>query len=451
MGTFKRKIWRFATLTLVVFLLMACAFGCSADTNGEATGEPATQTPAETTEETPSESTTDEQPSDASSSEAAAGNGGELTPEDIAEISLDLGTAVYKDITMDEGIEGVTIEAIQLTEEEKEEIRGMGLEVAVEFGANGDTYKWMNAGIDEACADLGITVADTWYSTDQATVTQLEDYQKILPIAENYDALLTLPMDAASQSETLLEIQKKTTVAYMSTAPFGVDWYGDPNFVGVADVDAYKAGQMTAKAAVKMLGEEGGKIGTIGFIAGHEGSLLTCQLRYDGWDKILSEYPNIEVVQAWYDAPDKAKPVAQSLISANPDIDILLVDWSNPAGNQTMQVLNELGYTSDDIKCIFIDLDDTTAVPMAMEADGISYSLVAQPWYAVGRDCVYQYAYHLLHPEDTPKFIASTPMPIATHYNIKNVYENSVPSTYEIPEEITGLTDQWDPSSYMPQ
>ena len=84
-----------------------------------------------------------------------------LTADDIKEISKDLGSAVYKDQTMDEGIEGVSAEAVSLTDEEIQKIKDMNLEIGVEFGANGDTYKWMNAGIDEACEALGITVKDT--------------------------------------------------------------------------------------------------------------------------------------------------------------------------------------------------------------------------------------------------------------------------------------------------
>ena len=369
-----------------------------------------------------------------------------LTADDIKEISKDLGSAVYKDQTMDEGIEGVSAEAVSLTDEEIQKIKDMNLEIGVEFGANGDTYKWMNAGIDEACEALGITVKDTWYSTDQANLTQLEDYMKILSVANNYDAFVTLPMDAASQSEVLLQIQDIIPVEYMSTAPFNADWNAE-NFCGVTDVDAYKAGQMTAKAAVKILGETGGKIGTVGYINGHEGSLLTCKLRYDGWDDVLGEN-GIEPVEVWYDNPEEAKPVIQSMLSANPDINVLLVDWSGYAGNQALQVIKEMGLTGRDIKIVCIDLDDTTAIPMGEDADSPSAALVAQPWYAVGRDCIYQMAYHFLYPDKTPKFIASTPEPVATHYNIKNVYKNSVPASYDIPETITNLDDQWDEAEY---
>jgi ABC-type sugar transport system substrate-binding protein len=373
---------------------------------------------------------------------SAKGGFHELTKYDVQEISKDLGTAVYKDKTMSEGITGVTYDQIQLSEADIEKIKAMNLKIAVEFGANGDTYKWMNAGIEEASKKFGITVADTWYATDQKTENQLADYQKFLPVAEKYDALLTLPMDAASQSKVLLDIQKKIPVAYMSTAPYGVDWK-DKNFVGVADVDAYKAGQMTAKAAVKLLGETGGSIGQVGFVNGHNGSLLTCLLRYQGWDDIMKDHPKIKVHKAWYSSPDDTTGVTRSLLSKNPDIKVLLVDWSNPAGNQALQVIKEMGLTKDDIKVIFIDLDDTTAVPIASETNGMANALVAQPWYNVGRDSVYQYVYHVLYPDKTPGFIASTPMPIATHFNIKSVYQKSVPSSYTIPKEIKGLTDQW--------
>ncbi|MCM3726551.1 substrate-binding domain-containing protein [Neobacillus cucumis] len=378
------------------------------------------------------------------SSGASDSKGGfhELTKDDVQDISKDLGTAVYKDKTMAEGITGVTYDKIQLSDEDIAKIKAMNLKVAVEFGANGDTYKWMNAGIEEAAKKFGITIKDTWYATDQKTENQLADYQKILPVTEKYDALFTLPMDAASQSRVLLQIQKKIPVAYMSTAPYGVDWK-DKNFVGVADVDAYKAGQMTAKAAVKLLGKTDGSIGTVGFVNGHNGSLLTCQLRYNGWDNVLKNYPDIKVHKAWYSAPDDTAGVTRSLLSKNPDIKVLLVDWSNPAGNQALQVVKEMGYTKDDIRVIFIDLDDTTAVPMASEINGMANALVAQPWYNVGRDSVYQYVYKLLYPDKTPGFIASTPEPIATHFNIKSVYKKSVPSSYKIPKDITSLTDQW--------
>lgn len=379
---------------------------------------------------------------DSSSSEKASLY--KLTQEDVLEI-YDEGTQMkYQDIHMDEPVESATAEEVELTEEEKEKIRAMDLKVAFEKDALDDAGKWQLQGAQEVADDLGIEIKDTWIAADKTGVNQLDDFQRIEAIAENYDAIFTLPVDLAATSEVLKKIMDKTKVGFLASAPFDLDW-NHPNFVGVSDADGYMAGVYSAKAAIKIANGEG-TIGKIGWVNGQNGSFHTVQKRYEGWDSVFKENPDVKVVEKWYDSPVNAKQVISSMLAANPDIKVLLIDFANPPADQAQAILKERGLQPwKDISMVTIDLDNTVAVPMATSGPDNNYTgaFVSQTWYSVGKNLMKLYAKHLLYGDEAPKFVASPPLPITTFENLKTNYETAVPSNYEIPKEVTDLKDQW--------
>jgi ABC-type sugar transport system substrate-binding protein len=228
------------------------------------------------------------------------------------------------------------------------------------------------------------------------------------------------------------------------SVPFGLDW-NDPNFIGISDIDAHQAGVYSAKAAVKILNGKGA-IGTIGYINGKKGAIQTCAQRYKGWDEVFKENPDVKVVQKWFDDPAQSKSVISSLLSSNPDIKVLLVDWANPPADQAQQVFKERGLKPwKDISLVTIDLDNTVSIPMAMSGPDNNYTgaFITQTWYGAGANLVKLYAKKLLDAQKAPKYVVSPPLPVTTWENLQTHYTKAVPKDWQIPAEIMNLKNPW--------
>lgn len=436
-----QKTWktgsRVMALVLVLLMVMALSIGCGSSQNATSSSS---QSDAQ--KETPKEASKE------ANKDAAAGKSEQglhkLTQEDITGIFQAETEAVYQDQTMKEGVKSADIKDIQLTEEEKQKIRAMNLKIGFELDHMADAMKWVQQAVQDQCKDLGITLKDSWIATTQNNISQLEDYQRIEAIAQNYDAILTLPTDTTTSSDILKKMMKKTKVAFMLSVPLGLDW-NDPNFAGATDIDAYKAGIYSAKAAVKILNGKG-TIGTIGYINGKNGGVQTCTQRYKGWDKVFAANPDVKVVQKWFDNPNDSKAVINSLLASNPDIKVLLVDWSNPIADLAQQTFKERGLKAwKDIAMVSIDYDSVISVPMAMNGPDNNYAaaFISQTWYTAGANMVKLYAKRLLNGDKAPKYVVSPPLPVTTWNNLKTHCEKSYPAGYEIPKEIMSLKDQW--------
>jgi ABC-type sugar transport system substrate-binding protein len=367
-----------------------------------------------------------------------------LTEKDVHDIYQEGTQMQYQDIHMKTPVKSAALQDLELTDAEKQKIRSMKLKIAFEKDALDDAGKLQLQGAKEVANDLGITIKDTWIAADKTGVNQLDDYQRIEAIAQKYDAIFTLPIDLAATSEILKKIMKKTKVGFLASAPFNMNW-NDPNFVGVSDADGYMAGVYSAKAAIKIANGKG-TIGEIGWINGKNGSFHTVQKRYEGWDSVFKQNPNVKVVQKFYDSPVNAKQVISSMLASNPDIKVLLIDFANPPADQAQAILKERGLQPwKDIAMVTIDLDNTITVPMATSGPNNNYTaaFVTQTWYNVGKNLMKLYAKNLLNGDKAPKFVASPPLPITTWNNLKTNYEAAVPSNYNIPQEIKSLSNQW--------
>lgn len=369
-----------------------------------------------------------------------------LTKEDIAEIYNPSALPSFKDSTMETAVVSGTSADLELTEAEKEIIRGMHLKIGLEQDHLDDAMKLIQQAFKDQCQDLGIELTDIWMATEQDGGSQMNDYQNFLAIADQYDGFFTCLSDASINSDILKEIMKTTDVGYMLAVPFDQDWT-DEHFVGITDINAYEAGVSSAKAAIKIVNGQG-TIGTIGYINGQNGSINTCYQRYLGWDKVFAENPDVPVVQAWFDNPADSKAVVATLLAANPDIKTLLVDWSYPPADNAMQACEELGLVpGKDISMVSIDFDNVVTIPMASKgADSYAAACIAQTWYTAGANLVKMYARHILDEGSNVKFVASNPAPVTTPMNVKSNFRIIVPETVTaipMPKEIESLTDQW--------
>jgi len=368
-----------------------------------------------------------------------------LTQQDVLSIFKPGVYGIYKDKTMKVAVKAVGPEAVQLTEAEKQKIRKMRLKIAVETNHMDDPFKWQLGGLKEVCKDLNITLKDVWMAPNTTSAAQVADYERIERIAQNYDAIFTLPMDVAASSEILKKIMKKTHMVFLCSAPFGVDWKNNHNFVGVVDADGYLAGVYSAEAAIRILNGTG-KLGVVGFVGGREGTFHTVYERYRGWNDVFKKHPEVKIVQKWFDDPAKAGEVVSSMLAANPDIKVLLIDWANPPANQAETIFRQRGLKPwKDIVMVTIDLDNTVVVPMAKSGPNNNYTaaFVTQTWYNVGKLWGLIFAKHMLYGNKAPKYVVSPPLPITVWNNLKTHYIKAVPADYPIPPEVKRLTNQW--------
>jgi ABC-type sugar transport system substrate-binding protein len=322
----------------------------------------------------------------------------------------------------------------------------MKLKIGLEQDHLDDAMKLIQQAFRDQCADLGIELSDIWMATEMDGGSQMNDYQNFLAIADQYDGFFTCLSDASINTDILKKIMQKTNVGFMLAVPFDLDWT-DKHFVGITDINAREAGVSSAKAAIKILNGQG-KIGTVGYVNGKNGSINTCYQRYIGWDEVFKENPDVPVVQAWYDNPADSKAVVSSLLAANPDIKTLLVDWSYPPGDNALQVAQELGLKpGKDISVVTIDFDNVVTIPMASKGnDSYAAACVAQTWYTAGANLVKMYAKHILQEGKNVKFVASNPAPVTTPMNVKTNFRIIVPETVSaipMPKEIEALTEQW--------
>jgi|GEM_PF-1995739 len=399
--------------------------------------------PAATTQEADTQATTAQ--TVATASEAKTGLH-VLTQEDITEMYNPEASASFKDATMEKAVVSGSSEDLELTEAEKEIIRGMKLRIGLEQDHLDDAMKLIQQAFRDQCQELGIELSDIWMAADQDGGSQMNDYQNFLAIADQYDGFFTCLSDASINSDILKQIMEKTDVGFMLAVPFDLDW-ANPNFVGITDINAYEAGVSSAKAAIKILNGQG-KIGTIGYVNGQNGSINTCYQRYLGWDEVFKANPDVPVVQAWYDNPSDSKAVVAALLAANPDIKTLLVDWSYPPADNAMQACQELGLVpGKDISLVSIDFDNVVTIPMASKgAESYAAACVAQTWYTAGANLVKMYARHILDEGKNVKFVASNPAPVTTPMNVKTNFRIIVPETVSaipMPKEIEALSDQW--------
>lgn len=445
-----KKTRKLLALVLSITMILTAAAGC-----GSTGGEPAAADSPKATgqnqgnTENPTAQPDTEPTGD--SKESSEEGLHKLTQEDVLEIYDPVVKAEYKDDSMTEAVKSGSGKDLELTEEEKEKIRSMNLTVALEQDHLDDSMKLVQQAFRDQCADLNIELKDIWVAPAQDGSSQMEDYQRIEAIAQDYDAIFTCPSDAAMQTEILKKIMKKTKVGFMLAVPFDQDW-NDPNFIGITDIDAYQAGVYSAKAAVKINNGKG-KIGTIGYINGKNGTINTCYQRYVGWDDVFAENPDVEVVQEWYDDPAESKSVITGLLASNPDISVLLIDWANPPADSAQTAFKELGYEPwKDISMVTIDIDNTITIPMATDGPDNNYTgaFVAQTWYTAGANLIKMYAKHLLAEEtgaDYPRFVVSSPLPVTVYDNLKTNFTYCMPETVTeipMPPEIDALENQWD-------
>jgi ABC-type sugar transport system substrate-binding protein len=368
-----------------------------------------------------------------------------LTQQDIEEIFETAAYGEYFDQTvMTEPVTSSGPESVLLTEEEKEKIRGMNLVVAEETWGVNDPMEQMIDGLEEVMKELNVRFEDKWLAPEISSEAQIQDWQRFEAIAGNYDGFFTIALDQASGTDIIGRIMEKTMVTFIVSPVWGIP-FDDPNFGGFADADAYLGGLYSAEAAIKILNDSG-TLGTMGWAAGRDGVFHSVAERYRAWNDVFAKYPDLTVKQTWFDNPDTGGEVVAGFLASNPDIRVLLIDWSDSPAIQAMEVLGQLGLKAwEDIVIVTMDTADGICIPMAL--DGPDNNMIAAyvplTWYHTGRLWGLVWAKNIVTGGKGPKYVTSPPMPVTVYENLETMYKKSVPKGWPIPKEVEELKNQW--------
>lgn len=164
--------------------------------------------------------------------------------------------------------------------------------------------------------ELGIKVITTDAGRDAQK--QIEDIEDL--IARGVDAICTVPANSKAVSVAVQQANKQNVPVF--TIDRGVT---EGKVVMTVLARNYLAGVQNGEVAVRLLqGKYDGTIeGKVLHITGKTGQNVT-QLRKNGFDSVVKEYPNIEMITKAGDwSPETGFNVVQDVLSSNPNLDII--------------------------------------------------------------------------------------------------------------------------------
>ena len=304
---------------------------------------------------------------------------------------------------------------IEITDEQIEKVKGMGLKAAIAMQYTGND--WSVAQIDalkNTFAEYGIEViAVTDPNFDAAQ--QTADIESIL--AMDPDILVSIPVDTAANSA----IYKKATeqgvkVVFMNQA--GDNLVPGEDYVTIVSPDDMGNGARCAHLLAKNIGGKG-KIGIIYYDA----VFRTTEIRYDEALKVFAEcYPDIEIVEeqgfSGSDSSGAAGEVASAILTKHPDLDGLWVIWDVPCEG-VMAAVKQAGM-EDQVKVTTIDLGLNVGIELAK--GGVVKGIAAQQVYDAGV-CEAKCAALACLGEEVPTFISTSGF-VVEQDNVLDMWKN---------------------------
>ena len=195
--------------------------------------------------------------------------------------------------------------------EEPAKADGDGFKVAISLAEYNEWNKLYEAVIAQKCEEWGWTYEI--FDSKQDASTQIDQVNSI--IAQGFDAMTIQAVDNAALAPVVGQAADNGVIV--------VDHYGFADELGISD-KIYKvlfgqkeSGIMEAEEYIKVAGESG-KVAIIAGLTGADNA----QQRTAGFEEVLAQYPDIEIVATQYCDWDtqKAQAAAEDIITANPDL-----------------------------------------------------------------------------------------------------------------------------------
>ena len=316
----------------------------------------------------------------------------------------------------------VTAEAVALSDEEVEQVKGKKATAAIVMHYAGND--WANAQIDGLKAEFArlgidvIAVTDANFNPGQ----QVSNIETVL--AKHPDIVVSIPTDPVATAGAYRKVTESgAKLVFMDNVPEGFKAGVDYESV----VSAYNFGNGAASAHLLAKALDGkGEIGVIY----HSADFFVTRQRYEGFLKVIKEeYPDIKIVaEQGIGGPDfagDAQKVSDAMISQNPKLAGIWAVWDVPAEG-VMAAARSAG--RNDLKIATEDLGTNVAIALAQ--DQLVVGLGAQQPYQQGVTEA-RIAAGALLGKKAPSYVALNALPV-THENVleawKQVYNSEPPA-----------------------
>jgi ribose transport system substrate-binding protein len=324
------------------------------------------------------------------------------------------------------GEEPTPASEVSLTDEEIEQIKGMGATAAIvmHYGGNDWSVAQIN-GLKDQFGKMGIEViAETDAGFDPAT--QVSDIETTL--ARNPSIIVSIPTAPVATAAAYKQAADQgVKIVFMDNVPQGMTQGTD--YVSVVSADNYGNGVASANIMAEMLGGTG-KVG----IVFHAADFFVTRQRYDAFKATIEEkYPDIEIVEEQgIGGPDfagDAEKAASAMLTKHADLNGIWAVWDVPAEG----VVNAIRAAGREADVIVTTIDLGLNVAVSIAQDDIVKGLGAQRPFDQGVTEAILAGYGLLEKE-APAYVALPALPV-TRENVldawRDVYHQDPPQALQ--------------------
>ena len=310
---------------------------------------------------------------------------------------------------------------VTLSDDEIAKVKGMHATAAIvlHYGGN-DWSRAQVEGLKAEFAALGIdviAVTDAGFKPE----TQVADIETVM--AKKPSIIVSIPVDPVSEAGAYKKAADAgVKLVFMDNVPKGL--VAGKDYVSVVSADNYGNGVAAGLLMAKFLKGKG----NIGAVF-HAADFFVTKQRYQGFQKAISEFPDIKIIEsqgiAGPDFSGDADKVASAMITAHPNIDGIWAVWDVPAEG-VISAARSAG--KDNLVITTEDLGENVAINMAQ--GGFVKGLGAQRPYDQGVTEAKLAAYGLLGKK-APDYVA-LPSLAVTKDNLldawKAVYHTDAPA-----------------------
>jgi ribose transport system substrate-binding protein len=247
---------------------------------------------------------------------------------------------------------------VTLSDDELAKVKGMHATAAIVLHYGGND--WSRAQVDGLKVEFAALGIDVIAVTDAGfkPETQVANIETVM--AKKPSIIVSIPVDPVSEAGAYKKAADAgVKLVFMDNVPKGL--VAGKDYVSVVSADNYGNGLAAGLLMAKFLKGKG----NIGAVF-HAADFFVTKQRYEGFQKAISEFPDIKVIEAQGIAgPDfsgDADKVASAIITAHPNIDGIWAVWDVPAEG-VISAARSAG--KDNLVITTEDLGENVAINMA--------------------------------------------------------------------------------------
>ena len=248
--------------------------------------------------------------------------------------------------------------AVTLSDDEIAKVKGMHATAAIVLHYGGND--WSRAQVEGQKAEFAALGIDVVAVTDAGfkPETQVNNIETVM--AKKPSIIVSIPVDPVSEAGAYKKAADAgIKLVFMDNVPKGLT--AGKDYVSVVSADNYGNGVAAGLLMAKFLKGKG----NIGAVF-HAADFFVTKQRYQGFQKAISEFPDIRVIEAQGIAgPDfsgDADKVASAMMTAHPNIDGIWAVWDVPAEGVISAARSA---SKDNLVITTEDLGENVAINMA--------------------------------------------------------------------------------------